>query len=170
MAGLNPLVTGKPGIGKTILVERVMAHLRGSLRLAGFTTTELRGPGKQRLGFCVRTVEGKQAEPARVGLRSRVRVGRYGVNLEAFGRLALPDLARRDVDLVVIDEIWKMECASDQFRSEVKKALDDPVNVLATLGISDLPFLQAVRQRSDAELLTLTERNRDTFLPGVFRI
>jgi nucleoside-triphosphatase len=142
----------------------VVDRLRGSLRLAGFTTTELRGPDKQRLGFRIVTVLGKQAELARVDLRSRVRVGRYGVNVDAFEQLVLPELARRDVDLIVIDEIGKMECASDCFRSAVAKALDAPVNVLATLGISNLPFLQAVRERADVELLTLTERNRDSLV------
>lgn len=164
MPGLNLLVTGKPGVGKTTFVERVVDRLRGSLRLAGFTTTEVRGPDKQRRGFRIVTVHGKQAELARVGLRSRVRVGRYGVNVEAFERLVLPELARGDVDLIVIDEIGKMECASDRFRSAVEKALDASVNVLATLGLSDLPFLQAVRQRPDVELLTLTERNRDSLV------
>ena len=33
MAGLNILVTGKPGEGKTSLVERLIERLRGSLRL-----------------------------------------------------------------------------------------------------------------------------------------
>jgi hypothetical protein len=41
MAGLNLLITGKPGVGKTTLVERIVERLRGSLRLAGFTTTEV---------------------------------------------------------------------------------------------------------------------------------
>lgn len=164
MAGLNLLVTGKPGVGKTTLVERVVEQLRGSLRLAGFTTTEVRDPGGQRLGFNIVTVEGKQGELARVRLPSRVRVGRYGVNLEAFERLALPELARRDVDLIVIDEIGKMECASGRFRRAAEDALDAPVNVVATLGIGHLPFFQAMRERPDVELVTLTERNRDALV------
>jgi nucleoside-triphosphatase THEP1 len=42
----------------------------------------------------------------------------------------------RDVDLIVIDEIRKMECASERFRGAVEDALDAPVNILATIGIS----------------------------------
>lgn len=160
-AGLNLLVTGKPGVGKTTLVERVVERLRGRLRLAGFTTGEWRDPAGHRLGFRLTTLGGQPGELARVGLRSRVRVGRYGVNLEEFERLALPELARRDVDLIVIDEIGKMECASGRFRRAVEDALDAPVSVLATLGIGRLPFFQALRDRPDVELLALTERNRD---------
>ena len=164
MAGLNLLITGKPGVGKTTLVMNVVQRLRGPLRLAGFTTAEVRDPSGERTGFQILTVEGQQAALARAGLRSSVHVGRYGVNLEAFERLALPELARRDVDLMVIDEIGKMECASDRFCRSVEDALDAPVNVLAVLGIASLPFLQSVRRRPDVELLTLTERNRDALV------
>ncbi len=164
LAGLNLLVTGKPGVGKTTLIERIVERLHGSLRLAGFTTTEVRWPTGERLGFDIVTIDGKHAELARVGLKSPVRVGRYGVNLETFEKLALPELARRDVDLLVIDEIGKMECSSGRFRRAVEDALDTPVNVLATVGVSRLPFLQAIRARPDVELITLTERNRDTLV------
>jgi nucleoside-triphosphatase len=169
MAGLNLLVTGKPGVGKTTLIEKVLERLRGSLRLAGFTTAEMRDPTGERLGFRLLTLEGKQAELARAGLRSPVRVGRYGVNLEAFERLALPELARRDVDLIVIDEIGKMECASARFQRAVEEALDAPVNVLATVGWGRSPFLQTVRDRPDVELLTLAERNRDALVSDLSR-
>ncbi len=98
-------------------------------------------------------VNGKQGELVRVGFGSRVRVGRYGINLEAFEDLALPELARRDADLIVIDEISKVECASGRFRRALEDALDAPVNVLATLGIGRLPFFQAVRDRHDVELI-----------------
>ena len=161
MAGLNLLLTGKPGVGKTTLVERVLESLRGRLRIAGFTTTEVRDSTGQRVGFRIVTVEGEQGELARKGLKSHVRVGRYGVNLEAFEKLALPELARRDVDLILIDEIGKMECASGRFRRRVEDALDGQVNVLATLGIGHLPFFQGLRERPDVELITLTERNRN---------
>ncbi len=161
MAGLNLLITGKPGVGKTTLAERVLERLRGSLRIAGSTTTEVRDRAGERLGFDIVTMDGKHGQLARVGLRSPVRVGRYGVNLEAFERLALPELARRDVDLIVIDEIGKMECSSGRFRRAVEDALDAPVNVLATMGVNRLPFFEAIRARPDVELITLTERNRD---------
>jgi nucleoside-triphosphatase len=164
---LNLLVTGKPGVGKTTLVERVVEGLRGSLRLAGFTTTEVRDPDGERVGFALVTVDGKRGELARAGLQSRVRVGRYGVNLEEFERLALPELARRDVDLIAIDEIGKMECASGRFRRAAEDALDSPVSVLATIGISHVPFFDALRARPDIELLTLTERNRDSLVTEI---
>lgn len=167
MAGLNLLVTGKPGVGKTTLVERVLAQLRGSLRVAGFTTAEVRDFSGERSGFTIRTIAGAQGELARAGLPSRVRVGRYGVQVEVLERLVLPELARRDVDLFVIDEIGKMECASARFRRAVEEVLDAEISVLAILGIGHLPFIQAMRERADVELLTLIERNRDALVAEV---
>jgi nucleoside-triphosphatase len=164
MAWLNLLVTGRPGVGKTTLVERILEQLRGSLRLAGFTTAEERDPSGQRRGFRILTLDGEQAELARVGLRSTVQVGRYGVNLQDFERLVLPELVRRDVDLLVIDEIGKMECASERFRRAVEDVLQAQVSVLATLGNARLPFFLALRARPDVEVLTLTEHNRDAMV------
>jgi nucleoside-triphosphatase len=164
MPRLNLLVTGKPGVGKTTLAERLVEELRRSCHLAGFTTTEVRDAAGERLGFDVVTIAGKRGKLARVGLASPVCVGRYGVNIEAFERLALPEIARRDIDLIVIDEIGKMECASGRFRRAVEDALDAPVIVLATIGVSHLPFFQAIRERPDIELLVLTERNRETLV------
>lgn len=164
VAGLNLLITGKPGVGKTTLVEQVAERLRGRRRLAGFTTTEIRDSRGERQGFSIVTIGEERGELARVGARSRVRVGRYGVNVEGFERLALPEVRRREVDLIVIDEIGKMECCSGRFRRAVEDALDAPVNVLATLGIGRLPFFQALRERPDVEVITVTERNRDALV------
>ena len=127
-------------------------------------TTEVRDLTGERTGFDIVTVNETRGELARIGFESRVRIGRYGVNLEKCEQLALPELARRNIDLIVIDEIGKMECSSGRFRRAVEDALDAPVNVLATLGISRLPFFQAMRDRPDVELIILTERNRDTLV------
>ncbi len=53
------LLTGLPGVGKTILVRRVLARL-DALRVAGFTTEEIRKGGR-RLGF--RIVDFERREP-----------------------------------------------------------------------------------------------------------
>jgi len=67
------------------VVERLRREAPG-LRLAGFTTTELRNAAGERVGFDVVTLNGLRGRLARAGLASRVRVGRYGVDLEAFER------------------------------------------------------------------------------------
>jgi len=158
---MNLLLTGKPGVGKTTVVEAVVAGLRRrGLRLAGFFTRELRNARGERTGFKIITLDGEEGELARVGLPSAARVGRYGVNLADLERLALPRLRARNVDLIVIDEIGKMECTSASFRRAVEDALDAPVHVLATLGIGQVRFFEALRARPDVEVWEVTARNR----------
>src|SRR5215472_2695325 len=110
----NVLVTGRPGIGKTSLVEAVA---RKFLQVAGgFTTSEIREHGI-RNGFRVTTLEGKSAILAHVELSGWVRVGKYTVDVSTFERLALP--AWQDAilhrQMAVIDEIGKMELTSKLF-------------------------------------------------------
>ncbi len=58
MDALNLLLTGPPGTGKTTAIERIAEGL-ASRRLAGFTTEEVR-QGKRRVGFRIRTFDGRE--------------------------------------------------------------------------------------------------------------
>lgn len=83
----NVLVTGRPGVGKTSVVEAVAREFPQAG--GGFTTSEIRERGV-REGFRVTTLDGKSAVLAHVNFRERVRVGKYGVDVPAFEQLALP--------------------------------------------------------------------------------
>ena len=86
------LLEGRPGIGKTTLARRLLHLLQeAGLPVGGFTTAELRAGGR-REGFLVEAASGAQARLAHVGLPGPPRVGRYGVDLAAFERVALPAL------------------------------------------------------------------------------
>lgn len=153
------LVTGRPGIGKTSVVQAVVRDF--SQVAGGFTTSEIREHGV-REGFRVTTLDGKSAVFAHVDLSGRVQVGKYGVDVPAFERLALPVLQdailRRR--LVVIDEIGKMELASKLFCDLVERALDSPVPVLATIMERHHPFADQIRRRADVVIFELTLENR----------
>lgn len=165
---MNLLLVGKPGVGKTTVVEQVAARLAAQgWRLGGFYTREIRTASGERTGFQIITLDGVEGELARIGLASPVRVGRYGVNLAELERLTLPRLRPREADLLIIDEIGKMECGSGRFRRAVEDALDSPTHVLATLGSGQLGFFAAIRERPDVELLTVTEKTRQRLVEDV---
>ena len=87
----------------------------------------------------------------------------YGVELADFERL-LDDEFRQtvaDVDLVVIDEIGKMECYSSVFVETMRRLLDGPTALLATVAQRGAGFVREVKERKDTELLTVTTANRD---------
>lgn len=152
------LLAGRPGIGKTTVIRR-LAELLSGCRIAGFFTDEIRLAG-QRQGFRISTFSGATGILAHVDTRGPYRVGRYGVDVAAFERIALPELARR-ADLVIIDEIGKMECFSAAFVRVVVALLEAPTPVVATVASSGPGFISDVKRRSDIELLQVTVGNRD---------
>lgn len=156
------LLTGSPGCGKTTLVRRILEQL-GDLRLAGFYTQELRGEDGRRVGFKAVGLNGSSTILASVRSKSRIRVGRYGVELRGFEQLLNEELKRqsRDVDLFAIDEIGKMECYSRRFVELVGRLLGSETPVLGTIALKGGGFITDVKQRNAVELVHVDDGNRD---------
>jgi nucleoside-triphosphatase len=155
------LVEGRPAVGKTTAVRRLAALLRqAGAPLAGFVTEKLRERGR-RVGFALETFERAHVVLAHVGLPGPPQVGRYGVDLPAFERLALPALASAPAGVVLIDELGKMELASEAFCTAVSQLLERPVAVVARVHLARHPFTDALKSRPAVELVRVTARNRD---------
>jgi nucleoside-triphosphatase len=152
------LLSGRPGVGKTTVIRR-LADLLSNHAIAGFYTGEIREAG-QRRGFGATTFSGSSGVLAHVGLKSRQRVGRYGVDVAAFEQLVLPELSQ-PCDLMLIDEIGKMECFSARFVDAVRGLPDGPTPVVATVAVSGAGFVAEVKRRTDVELWQVTRETRD---------
>ena len=155
------LVTGRPGSGKTTALRNAAACL-GSIA-GGFSTEEIRVQGR-RVGFRVTDLHTREEGVlAHVDYKGAPRVGKYGVDVAAFDRIAVTALRkalRRD-GCIVVDEVGKMELCSRAFREVVTVVLDSDHPVLGTVAISAHPFLSALRRRKDITLVELTATNRD---------
>ncbi len=158
------LVTGPPGCGKTTLIRKAVAAL--GVRAAGFYTEEVRSAGR-REGFALVTLDGRRATLASVRIRGPHRVSRYGVDVEALERVGLPSLEDARAELLVIDEIGKMELLSGRFREAVLRALDGGKPVLASITLARHPFADALKSRADVRLIHLTPENREGALDEV---
>ncbi len=163
MAGGEPLrvlLEGRPGVGKTTVARRLLALLRAEgTPLAGFTTEEIR-EGRRRVGFAVESVSGDRGVLAHADLPGPPRVGRYGVDVEAFERIALPALADPGPGgVVVVDELGKMELASPAFREAVLRSLEGSGAFVATVHAHRHPFTDALKRR--LEVVRVTHGNRD---------
>jgi nucleoside-triphosphatase len=158
------LLTGRPGIGKTTCLRAALAALR--LPAGGFVTEEIRRRGA-RVGFALRTLDGRRATLAHVDRRGPPRVGKYGVSVEALDEVGVPAL--RDAlaagRLVVVDEIGKMEMTSPAFREAVEAALGGPGVVLGTILAAADPWADRVKAAPGVRLIEVTRANRDA-LPG----
>jgi len=160
----NFLITGRPGSGKTSVIEGAVEILRGrGLKPGGLYCPEIR-EGGQRLGFkMVDLMTGEERILAHVDQPTGPQVSKYRVNVEnvdAMSELAI-GRALREADFVVIDEIAPMEMHSEGFRRVVLAALDSPKPLLAVIHQRTTGgFIGAVKARSDVRLFEVTPSNR----------
>jgi nucleoside-triphosphatase len=148
----NVLLTGPPGCGKTTVMRRVVRAF-GGLRLAGFYTQEMRERG-QRVGFEIVGLGGQRGLLAHVDWPSGVRVGRCGVEPARLEPMLEAELEAPtdNVDVFAIDEIGKMECLSPRFIETVRRVLDGPAPVLATIALKG-GFIAEVKARPEVRLV-----------------
>jgi nucleoside-triphosphatase len=156
------LLEGHPGIGKTTVTRRLLKLLQeAGVPVAGFTTGELRTGGR-REGFVVEAVSGAREVLAHVDLPGPPRVGRYGVDLAALERVALPALREPGAGgVVVVDELGRMELASAAFRAAVVELLGRDVAVVATVQRARHRFTDALKCRPGIRVVRVTEATRD---------
>ena len=152
------LLTGRPGTGKTSLVRLAVAGLKE--RAGGFYTEEIRS-GTTRLGFRLVTLEGREATLAHVESRSNHRVGKYGVDIEALERVGVSALreAIKERDIIVVDEIGKMELFSSQFREAVREAIASGKRILGTIMLAPHPWADEIKNLPQVELVEVTRTN-----------
>jgi nucleoside-triphosphatase len=160
------LVTGKPGVGKTTLVQKIIKGM-GSVNMAGFYTAEIRSKGS-RAGFELVGLNGERRRLAHVDIRSDQGVGRYGVDTAGFETfLETLDLRNPDVKLIVIDEIGKMELFSNRFRILVRDVLNSDKQLLASITMGGGGFIAQIKQRPDVRIFEVTRDNRDQLLEAM---
>jgi nucleoside-triphosphatase len=153
------LITGPPGVGKTSLLLSLLEILPG--KKGGFYTREIR-QGGQRVGFQVADLTGREGILAHVDRPGPPRVGRYGVDLKTFEAIGVQAVirARRDADLIVIDEIGKMELYSPPFARVLFEVLDGPRPLLGTILARTHPVADRIKAHPQVRLHRLTPTNR----------
>jgi len=156
----NVLICGPPGVGKTTLVKKILKNI--NLRAGGFYTEEIK-ENNRRVGFKIISLDNQEGILAHISIKGAKRVGRYGVNiddLESIGVKSL-DRAPRNEDLVIIDEIGKMEIFSDKFKEKVLACLNSEKFVLATIGIGGDKYISRIKERDDVTVFKMNRENRD---------
>ena len=156
----NIFLTGKPGIGKTTIIKKVITGL--NLKIGGFYTEEIREKGK-RVGFKVRSSTGEETLLAHVDFKSPYNVGKYGVDINSFEIVGVRALenALSEAELIIIDELGRMELFSKKFQAAVLKVLDSDKRILGVIQQKKNPFLDSIRARKDVQVLIVNEINRD---------
>lgn len=162
------LLTGSPGTGKTTIIREVVARLK--IKAGGFYTQEIRA-GNIRQGFKITTLNGQEAVLSHVDVSSPYRVSKYGVdisNLENIGVIAIYQ-ALKESDLIIVDEIGKMELFSLNFREAVLKAINSGKKVLGTIMLNPHPFADQVKKHPQVKIVHVSRANRDKVLDEILK-
>lgn len=156
----NFLITSPPGTGKTTAIKNFINLAKEKFKMSGFITEEIRDRYGNRTGFRIITIDGKIGILADVNLKTREKVGKYGVNLKDIDDIAVPSIDLNS-DVIIIDEIGKMECLSKNFVQKVFLALDSNKIVVGTVKEKGDEIINRIKSRDDVELIKLTLENRD---------
>ncbi|HHD15318.1 MAG: nucleotide kinase [Thermoplasmata archaeon] len=158
-------ITGLPGAGKTHALRKVVEMLEGDgFKVGGMITDAIIEKGK-KVGFMVQDLLTKEERVlARLDLDSEVRFLDYGIDMKALDEVGVEAINRSidDADVIVIDEVGKLEVESKQFVEIVKEALEADKPLLLTLHKkSRNPLLQDIRRRDDVRILEVTPINKN---------
>jgi len=153
------LLTGPPRAGKTTLIKEAVRGFSGSA--GGFYTEEIRERG-DRTGFRLVTLDGRDAILSHISIHSPYRVGKYGVDITALEQTGVAALleAEKHSNLVVVDEIGKMEMLSLKFREAVLQIIANNKKTLGTILLHHHAWSDAIKARPEVNLLML---NRDNY-------
>ncbi|NHJ32740.1 MAG: AAA family ATPase [Asgard group archaeon] len=155
----NIMLTGFPRVGKTTVIMRFLEKTRREC--SGFYTEEIKNQNGRREGFKVVGIStGEVGILAHINVKSFRKVGKYFVDIEGFEAVALPEMDTK-AEIVIIDEIGKMELYSSKFKFQLLHNLNNQ-NVLATItkkGGGN--YVELMKKREDIELIELTKQNRD---------
>ncbi|MFA8434500.1 MAG: nucleoside-triphosphatase [Marinifilaceae bacterium] len=159
----NLFITGAPSSGKTTIIKRVIDKLE--VPANGFYTEEEKVEGR-RVGFMMKTLDGQKAYLAHEDIKSVAQIRRYGVSITDIEGLAVPAIKPVGENIIILDEIGKMECFSSLFLQATIDALDAPNIVLGTITFGGDEFIQGVKNREDVEIIEITPENREQ-LPDI---
>ncbi|KAH0568822.1 nucleoside-triphosphatase THEP1 [Cotesia glomerata] len=173
------LLTGPPGIGKTTICKKILKIFeKYNFNYDGFYTEEIRSSCKSRIGFDIVPLKNSdqrnwlaRTEAALEGRKpSKIKVRNYLVFVDKFESVALPRLQSKS-DILMIDEIGKMELFSKQFCDCVEelflKNSSKTKFIVATIPAKDrVPqrhrsLFEKLYQRSDCKIYEVNRQNRD---------
>jgi nucleoside-triphosphatase len=160
---INILIRGKPRSGKSTLIQKLVDLFKQKgENVGGISTPEIRE--RSRLGFeIVDMMTGERGILAHINQKEGPKVASYRVKLEDLNRIGVQGIKRsieKNVAVIIIDEIGKMELVSKEFQEMVWEALNSQ-KVIGTIGQITHPFVTKVYQRNDVKVFDITIQNRE---------
>lgn len=126
--------------------------------------------GTIRTGWRLQGLNSEGGVLAHTDIDSSYRMGRYGVDLELFSRIARVELVLdATVDLFAIDEIGIISSWDPEIESLIEETLSSNMPAVAIVRDKGEGFAALVRVRSDVEIREVTLENRDELVDEVVK-
>ena len=158
---------GPPKSGKSTLIAKLVNYFvfekRYSVR--GFLTPEVKKSGK-RIGFDIEDINTKERiRLARAeDFDTQYKLGKYCIFIEEFEKYLsqYDSIQGLNVNLIVIDEIGKMELLSFKFQEWIKKKFQLEIPIIATVGLAlKHPLKDNILNLPNIKLLNLNRQNQN---------
>lgn len=160
------LICGERGVGKSTLIRRLLAENRREV--GGFVTKRLTAADEHGF-FPIYLYPAAQKEKERrsekanlVGTCDSRSSVRYPEVFDGLGVRLIESAPRGG--LILMDELGFLENDAKAFQTAVLRVLSGDTPVLAAVKPRDTPFLRAVREHRNAELVYIDEENRGALL------
>jgi len=162
----NYFISGMPKSGKTTLLRKLVERLKErGLKVGGFLSPEDKMHGA-RTGFRVQDIEsGKTVRLAGLDIDGP-KVAKYHVDMRSF-ESTISSLLRnfQKYDIIIIDEIGRMEMKSTKFQDLLEDMLENPMPIIASLHRDYIDDYSAW-----GEVLFITPSNRGRVLMDLLRM
>jgi len=158
------LITGPPRCGKSTLIVKLIEYFsKRQFTIHGFLTPEVR-EGSNRIGFDIEDIKTKEREKlARKGNYStKYHLGSYCIFIENIEKIIskYEDIRFQEGDLIIIDEIGKMELFSKRFHNFITKIFASNISIIATIGLTIRhPIKDHLLNIPDINLFNLDRKN-----------
>lgn len=156
------LITGKPGIGKSTLVQKVIDDCVQPIFWV--VTAEIRNAEGDRVGFRAKNSDGQtEIISHKTDITSTAVIGQNAVDLDAIDKMFGRVLQKaRPQQITLIDEIGPIQLLSRTFADALADTFDHASqrDVIATIHYKDQQ-LEAYRNAEDAWLFVADLANRD---------
>ncbi len=147
-------VSGFPASGKTTLLKNIFEEFENKIKIDGFLTLEIR-KNNIREGFKIFWLKNKQEFIfASKNIKTSICYAGYYLDLNALENVI--DKIDLNVQLLIIDEIGKMEMLSKKFENFIKKVLNSEINLLASVHRSLINLVKGY-----GEIFWINKENRN---------
>lgn len=157
-------ITGPVGSIKAEALQKIMEMLRNQGKdVQGVLISEINEQGKLK-GYSIFDIYTKRrANFAEVGIVSRVKIDKIGVDTKILEEILIPSLtrARETADVIVIDEIGKLENTTKNVQKEINDTLNSTKPLIVTVHKkSRNPVLQEIRALEGVRVFDITPINK----------